>query len=96
MSADGKFVYVFMGSGEVAAFDFDGKKAWEYNTATKYGPYAIQFGAHWTPVLHKGTLYVCVMHRKAQVILANLSGKELRFMVRELLPHAFDAKQLGS
>ena len=32
----------------------------------------------------------------AEVILANLSSKFLRFTVRELLPNAFDAKQLGS
>lgn len=31
----------------------------------------------------------------AVVILANLSGKVLRFTTRELLPAAFDAKQLG-
>jgi len=31
----------------------------------------------------------------AEVILANLQGKVLRFTVRELIPHAFDAKQLG-
>lgn len=31
----------------------------------------------------------------AEVILANLTGTVLRFMMRELLPHAFDAKQLG-
>jgi cytidine deaminase len=29
-----------------------------------------------------------------EVLLANLSGTVLRFTVRELLPHAFDAKQL--
>jgi cytidine deaminase len=32
----------------------------------------------------------------AEVLLANLSGKIQRFTMRELLPHAFDAKQLGS
>ncbi len=32
----------------------------------------------------------------AEVILANLSGTVLRFSMRELIPHAFDAKQLGS
>lgn len=30
----------------------------------------------------------------AEVILANLSDKVLRFTMRELIPHAFDAKQL--
>ena len=32
----------------------------------------------------------------AEVLLANLAGTVLRFTVRELIPHAFDAKQLGS
>jgi cytidine deaminase len=31
----------------------------------------------------------------ADVILANLAGKVLRFTMKELIPHAFDAKQLG-
>jgi cytidine deaminase len=32
----------------------------------------------------------------AEVLLANLSGTVLRFTVKELIPHAFDAKQLGA
>lgn len=31
----------------------------------------------------------------AEVILANLSGTVIRYTVRELIPHAFDARQLG-
>lgn len=31
----------------------------------------------------------------AEVILANLTGAVWRYTMRELLPHAFDAKQLG-
>lgn len=31
----------------------------------------------------------------AEVILANLQGNVLRFTMRELIPNAFDAKQLG-
>jgi cytidine deaminase len=31
----------------------------------------------------------------AEVLLANLAGTVLRFAVRDLLPHAFDAAQLG-
>ena len=31
----------------------------------------------------------------AEVVLANLSGKVVRFTMRELLPAAFDAGQLG-
>jgi cytidine deaminase len=31
----------------------------------------------------------------AEVILANLAGTVVKYTVRELIPHAFDAKQLG-
>jgi cytidine deaminase len=31
----------------------------------------------------------------AEVLLANLAGNVLRYTVRELIPHAFDAKQLN-
>jgi cytidine deaminase len=31
----------------------------------------------------------------AEVILANLSGTVIRYTVRELIPHAFDARQLA-
>jgi cytidine deaminase len=31
----------------------------------------------------------------AEVILANLSGAAIRYTVRELIPHAFDARQLS-
>jgi cytidine deaminase len=32
----------------------------------------------------------------AEVLLANLAGKVVRHRVRELIPHAFDDKQLGA
>ena len=31
----------------------------------------------------------------AEVILANLTGAVIRYTVRDLIPHAFDARQLG-
>ena len=31
----------------------------------------------------------------AEVLLANLKGDVVKYTVRELIPHAFDAKQLG-
>lgn len=67
---DGKLVYVFMGSGEVAAFDFDGNRVWLFNVVENSGPIRSQFGGHWTPVLFKDRLYVCVLHRMVQKILA--------------------------
>lgn len=82
-STDGKLVYVFVGSGLLAAFDFAGNQVWGVNLQEKYGKFAdrriIQFGAHWTPALDRGKLYHVLLHRKAQVILCfdAATGKEL-------------------
>ena len=69
-STDGKLVYALVGSGDLAAYDFDGKPVWAVDCQQKFGKFAIQFGGHWTPVLHKGRLYVCLMHQRAQLIVA--------------------------
>jgi outer membrane protein assembly factor BamB len=78
-STDGKLVYAFVGDGTLIACDFNGYEKWKVETAKDYGDFSIQFGAHWTPVLYKGKLYVCLMHRKAQLIVCfdATTGKEL-------------------
>jgi outer membrane protein assembly factor BamB len=82
-STDGKLVFAMAGSGKLAAFDFEGKEIWSMDLAAKYGDFTkgnvIQFGGHWTPVLHKDRLYVAVMHRQAQKLIALTAetGKEI-------------------
>lgn len=83
-STDGKHVFAFVGSGLLAAYDLDGKQVWGVDLQKVYGPFHdryehIQFGAHWTPVLHRDRLYMCVMHRKAQLAIAfdKATGKEV-------------------
>ncbi len=77
-STDGKRVYAFVGDGTLAAYDFTGKEVWSMNLAKEHGDFKIQFGAHWTPVLHEGKLYVAVMHQKLQKIFCYTAetGKE--------------------
>ena len=77
-STDGKHVWAFAGTGALACFDFDGNKVWDADLK-KYGKFAIQFGIHWTPVLYKDRLYLQVMHRNAQrvVALEAATGKEV-------------------
>jgi len=65
---DGKHVWAFCGSGELACFTMDGTPVWA-NDVAKFGKIDIAFGAHWTPVLHRGKLYLQVMHRKAQKLV---------------------------
>lgn len=77
-STDGERVYAFVGSGHLAAYDFDGNQKWVVDTAKEYGAFDIQFGGHWTPVLHNGKLYVTLMHRKLQQVVCfdAKTGKE--------------------
>jgi outer membrane protein assembly factor BamB len=68
-SSDGKHVWAYVGTGILACYDFEGKPVWEADLQ-KYGKYNIQFGCHWTPVLYKGRIYLQVMHRNAELVVA--------------------------
>ena len=68
-STDGKLVYAFAGNGTLAAFDFAGKEVWKLDCQKNYGAFKIQFGAHWTPALDAGKLYLQLFHRGAQLLV---------------------------
>ncbi len=61
-STDGKHVWVYVGSGDFACFDFDGKEIWKFNAQERYGKFKIQFGMHTTPVLYGDRLYLQLLH----------------------------------
>lgn len=77
-STDGKHVWAYSGNGKLACFDFQGQEKWSLDVQ-KYGKFGIQFGIHWTPVLYKEKVYLQVMHKGAQklVALEAATGKEL-------------------
>lgn len=77
-STDGERVYAFVGDGHLVAYDLGGKEVWAVDCVKQYGEFKIQFGGHWTPVLHKGKLYVTLMHRGVQQIVCfdAKTGKE--------------------
>lgn len=77
-STDGKHVWAYSGNGKLACFDLQGQEKWALDVQ-KYGKFGIQFGIHWTPVLYKEKLYLQVMHKGAQklVALEAATGKEL-------------------
>lgn len=68
-STDGKHVWAYVSNGTLGCYDFAGNPVWEKDLQT-YGKYDIQFGCHWTPVLYKGRLYLQIMHRKAELVVA--------------------------
>jgi hypothetical protein len=61
-STDGKHVWAFMGTGDLACFDMEGKPVWAFNVEDRYGKLEIQFGMTSTPVLDGEKLYLQLIH----------------------------------
>ena len=59
---DGKYVWSFMGTGDLGCYDFDGNLIWNFNLQDRYGKFDIQFGMSSTPVLDGNRLYMAIMH----------------------------------
>jgi outer membrane protein assembly factor BamB len=62
-ATDGKLVAFFYGNGELAAFDFSGKKVWGRNIQTDYGQFAFGWTFSSSPLLYGGKLYLQVLQR---------------------------------
>jgi outer membrane protein assembly factor BamB len=80
-STDGKHVFTFVGSGDVACHDFAGNQVWHFNVQDKdrYGRFQIQHGMHSTPLLHEGRLYFNLLHALGHwvVCIDAKDGKEI-------------------
>jgi outer membrane protein assembly factor BamB len=78
-STDGKYVYAFVGSGDLACFDLDGKAIWKFNTQDRYGRFKTNFGLHTTPVLYGDRLYLALLHAGGQWVIAldKMTGAEV-------------------
>ena len=78
-STDGKHVYTYVGSGDLACFDFDGKEIWKFNVQDKYGKFRIMHGMHTTPLLHGDHLYLTLLHSNGHWLIAfdKATGKEV-------------------
>ena len=75
---DGKYVWAFIGTGELACFDFEGDLVWNTNLQERYGEYDHWHGMSSTPVLHGDTLYqMCLrMEKPYLVALDKYTGKQ--------------------
>ena len=59
---DGRHVWIFYGSGDLACFDFAGEPIWKRNLQKEYGKYYNWFGVGDTPILHEGKLFLARFH----------------------------------
>ncbi len=64
---DGKLVYYFYASGELAAYDFSGKQIWARNIQKDYGAFAFLWTFSASPLLFDGKLYIQVLQRNRPV-----------------------------
>jgi len=59
---DGKFVYCYFKSGNLAAIDFTGKTVWKTNLQQRYGNVSLFWDLGNSPVLTRDSVIVAVMH----------------------------------
>jgi outer membrane protein assembly factor BamB len=79
-STDGKHVYTFTGTGDLACHDFNGNEVWHFNAQQRYGRFRIGWGMHVTPLLDRDRLYLALMHSgRVQIVTAleKATGKEI-------------------
>jgi outer membrane protein assembly factor BamB len=78
-STDGKYVFAFFGSGDLAAYDFGGKQIWKTNLQNTYGKFDLYFVMSSSPLLDGDRLYLQLIHTGAQLVLAldKNTGKEI-------------------
>ena len=61
--SDGKIVVCIFGTGDLAAFDLDGKEVWKRDLGKDYGRFAIMWLYGSSPVIEDGRLYIQVLQR---------------------------------
>jgi outer membrane protein assembly factor BamB len=59
---DGRTVWFYFGTGDLAAFDLDGNERWRRNIATDHGPFDLLWDYGATGLLYEGRLYIPVIH----------------------------------
>ncbi len=69
-STDGKHVWVFFGTGDLACYDFDGNQVWHFNVQDRYGTFKIMWGMHVTPLLDGDRLYLSLIHSGGSKVVA--------------------------
>jgi outer membrane protein assembly factor BamB len=83
-STNGERVFIMMGTGDLACFNFAGDELWHFNLQDKYGKFDIQFGMTSTPVLDKDRLYLQLLFTGGKHVIAlDLDGKEVWHHNRE-------------
>lgn len=66
-TTDGKLVYFLYGTGDLVAFDFQGRQVWSLNLEKQYAQFAYQWTYGASPTLFGAKLYIQVLNRNQPV-----------------------------
>jgi outer membrane protein assembly factor BamB len=58
---DGRRVFAHFGNGDLAAYDFAGRRLWRRNLQEEHGPYTVWWGHANSPVLYEGLVIAACM-----------------------------------
>ena len=64
---DGERVYFLFGTGDLTAFDMEGRIVWQRNIERDHGRIQINFRYGASPLLYRDKLYISVLHRHTKV-----------------------------
>ncbi len=78
-TTDGKYVWAFLGTGDLVCYDFEGNSIWKTNIEERYGNFRLGFLMSMTPLLYKDRLYLQLIHSNAWLVLAldKMTGEEI-------------------
>ena len=78
-TTDGKYVWAFLGTGDLVCYDFEGNKIWHTNIEERYGRFRIGFLMSMSPLLYKDRLYLQLIHSNPWLVLAldKMTGEEI-------------------
>ena len=78
-STDGKHVWAFVSTGDLACYDFDGVEVWKTNLEDRYGGFQLYFVMASTPLLDGNQLYLQLIHSDAWLVIAldKSTGREI-------------------
>ncbi|MEM9407535.1 MAG: PQQ-binding-like beta-propeller repeat protein [Acidobacteriota bacterium] len=81
---DGDRLITWFATGQVVAFDLDGKELWQRNLAEDFGPFDIRWAHGSSPVLHEDKVFLLCEHNTAYLLaLDAATGKTAWRVERE-------------
>ena len=78
-TTDGKHVWAFVSTGNLACYDFEGNEIWKVNLEDRYEPFSLYFVMASTPLLDGDRLYLQLIHSNTWLVLAldKTTGNEI-------------------